>query len=328
MTIPLPFATDFDGALAAIPLPVIVGTGADEALQVTDQVHRTVKFVGRFVASGAIGLKVRVEDKPVRVHLRLSLDAKSALGWDLDDIEPPPPCDLLPRFIQVRAQGRARQCLLLMRRPRRRVVCGRVAFDLLPDEVPDDGLIFVEAIDVLQDRSVPDNVRQALMGRVATEGVAGLRIDRVVIEHRPDAAPALDVLDGSRAEASSLTSGGGIPRQGRARMQPLSSRMLMVNPVPADLGRSDGRLGLRLVAGPDPTAKGNRIQRVARRLRIPAQPRVIVAVNPLDGQGIDFTSRVVGKALQVEVPAGIPSLLLFEDRGAMVPLLTRAEWRP
>jgi hypothetical protein len=150
-------ATDLDQViLPAIP-PVHLTSGQVASLQVTDRLQRGSQIVGRFETSGLAGFKVSAQGRPLRVLVSLSADERSVSGWHSGRAE----AATLPRLVQIRSQGRLRQCVLL----RGKKAHARVAFDLTPEEIPDDGLICVEALDITEGDGVCDSVRQAVAGR-------------------------------------------------------------------------------------------------------------------------------------------------------------------
>ncbi|MEV4088346.1 hypothetical protein AB0J43_49620, partial [Nonomuraea fuscirosea] len=231
-------ATDLDQVvLPAIP-PVHLSSGRLSALQVTDRLRRGSQILGRFETSGLAGFKVSAQGRALRVQVSLSTDERSVSGWHEGRTEMSP----RPRLIQVLSQGRLRQCVLL----RGRKAHARVAFDLSPDEIPDDGLICVEALDITEGDGVRDEVRTAVAGRVAEDGVAGVRLDKVVFEEPPAVDYDPDTLDGARCELYSLISAGGLANANRQGARVLRSGMFVVNPVLKDRFGSSGRITLRL----------------------------------------------------------------------------------
>ncbi|GAA2210453.1 hypothetical protein GCM10009850_059120 [Nonomuraea monospora] len=231
-------ATDLDQViLPAIP-PVHLTNGRLAPLQVTDRLQRGSQIVGRFETSGLAGFKVSAQGRPLRVLVSLSADERSVSGWHTGRTE----AATLPRLVQVRSQGRLRQCVLL----RGKKAHAQVAFDLTPEEIPDDGLVCVEALDVTEGDGVCDEVREAVSGRVAADGVAGVRLDRVVFEEPPPTDYDPDTLDGSRCELYSLISAGGLANVNRQGVRVLRSGMFVVNPVLKDRFGSSGRVTLRL----------------------------------------------------------------------------------
>ncbi|MFB4276585.1 MULTISPECIES: hypothetical protein [unclassified Nonomuraea] len=232
-------ATDLDQViLPAIP-PVHLTSGKAAPLQVTDRLHRGRQILGRFETSGLAGFKVSAQGRPLRVQVALSTDERSVSGWHEGRTEP---ASTLPRFVQIRSQGRLRQCVLL----RGRKSHARVAFDLSPEEIPDDGLICIEALDITEGDGVSEEVRRAVSGRVAEDGVAGVRLDKVVFEEPPPVDYDPDTLDGSRCELYSLISAGGLANLNRQGVRALRSGMFVVNPVLKDRFGSSGLITLRL----------------------------------------------------------------------------------
>ncbi|SEG98289.1 hypothetical protein SAMN05444920_111273 [Nonomuraea solani] len=240
-------ATDLDQVvLPAIP-PVHLLSGQVAALQVTDRLHRGSQIVGRFETSGLAGFKVSAQGRPLRVQLALSADERSVSGWHTGRTDM---TGGLPRLLQIRSQGRLRQCVLL----RGRKAHARVAFDLTPEEIPDDGLICVEVLDISEGDGVCDELRQAVSGLVVADGVAGVRLDKVVFEEPPATDFDPDTLDGSRCELYSLISGGGLANLNRQGVRPLRSGMFVINPVLKDRFGSSGRITLRLGTRAEPAS--------------------------------------------------------------------------
>ncbi|MFC5825221.1 hypothetical protein [Nonomuraea insulae] len=231
-------ATELDQViLPAIP-PIHLTSGKVAALQVADRLRRGSQIVGRFETSGLAGFKVSAQGRTLRVQVALSADERSVSGWHEGRTE----VAGLPRLVQVRSQGRLRQCVLL----RGKKAHARVAFDLSPEEIPDDGLICVEVLDITEGDGVCEEVRQAVAGRVAEDGVAGLRLDKVVFEEPPPVDYDPDTLDGSRCELYSLISAGGLANLNRQGPRVLRSGMFVVNPVLKDRFGSSGHVTLRL----------------------------------------------------------------------------------
>ncbi|MFI7129054.1 hypothetical protein ACIBQ1_25350 [Nonomuraea sp. NPDC050153] len=240
-------ATELDQLiLPAIP-PVHVRSGQIPALQVTDRLQRGTSIVGRFETSGLAGFKVSAQGRSLRVLVSLSTDDRSVSGWYAGKT------DLVgsqPRLVQVRSQGRLRQCVLL----RGRRAHGQVAFDLTAEEIPDDGLICVEVLDIMEGDGVCEEARQAVSGHVMPDGVAGLRLDKVVFEEPPAMDFDPDTLDGLRCEASTLISAGGVVNRNRQGTRVLRSGMFVVNPVLKDTFGSSGRVMFRLGTKAEPAS--------------------------------------------------------------------------
>lgn len=149
-------ATGFDPAVPPAQVPMEISSGQAAELQAADHFHRGVQIVGRFERSGLVGIKVAESGHALRVSVSLSVDRLSVQDWHLNQ-ETGVDDQALPRLIQVRAQGRLRQCLLLesdgaMKR-------GTVVFDLMPDEMPADGLLCIEVLDVTEGSDVPETLR-------------------------------------------------------------------------------------------------------------------------------------------------------------------------
>ncbi|MGW5681612.1 hypothetical protein [Nonomuraea sp. NPDC003754] len=343
------FATWLDEAVAELRPPVEVFDGQAAALTVTDQFHRGRRIVGRFERSGLMGFKVAAGGRRLRVTVTLALDAVSVPGWHL-----PGSSDLVkahqlpPRLVQVRAQGQLRQCVLL--KGGKGITSARAVFDLLPDEVPDDGLICVEALDITEGHGLSREAREAVAGRVMGGGAAGLRVDGVVIEEAPEgkAVPRSERADGAGCEALSLVSGGGLAHLHRRGSRSLRSGFFVVNPVPPGVAGSGGRLTFRLgsmadTAGRATTARDRApARRVLRRAGVEARrlrhrtrealgtaaPSVDQIVSVRDGAlAGPVRATTAGNILELELPAPAAPLLVFlSARQGAVPALLSANW--
>lgn len=312
--------------LPAIP-PVHVLSGQIPALQVTDRLHRGTHIVGRFETSGLVGFKMSAQGRPLRVQISLSMDERSVSGWHTGKTGP----NLtLPRFVQIRSQGRLRQCVLL----RGRNPHARVAFDLTPEEIPDDGLICVEALDVMEGDGICDEVRAALAGRVQADGVAGLRLDKVILEEPPEVDYDPDTLDGSRCEMSSLISGGGLANLNRQGVRVLRSGMFVVNPVLRDTFGSSGRITLRLGTKAEAPsmipATWRRVnselrwlRHATRKLLGAAAPTVERVYSLRDGEAGPFGQTIVGNVTELVLPSptASPLLVVLAPRPGVLPTL-------
>lgn len=272
-------ATELDQLiLPAIP-PVHLNSGQVAALQVTDRMHRGTEIVGRFEASGLAGFKVSSQGRALRVLLSLSLDDRSVPGWQSGKAEPGAG---LPRLVQVRSQGRLRQCVLL----KGKRAHARVAFDLAPEEIPDDGLVCVELLDIAEGDGVSEDLRQAVSGRVMPDGVAGMRLNKVVFEEPPAVDFDPDTLDGARCELSTLISAGGMANLNRQGVRVLRSGMFVVNPVLKDTFGSSGRVTFRLGTKAEPAsvipATWRRVNSELRWMRHAARKVLGMAAPPVD----------------------------------------------
>ncbi|MGW3352070.1 hypothetical protein ACWDA3_53000 [Nonomuraea rubra] len=319
-------ATDLDQViLPAIP-PVHLTSGQVAPLQVTDRLQRGSQIVGRFETSGLAGFKVSAQGRPLRVLVSLSADERSVSGWQNGHAEP----STQPRLVQIRSQGRLRQCVLL----RGRKAHARVAFDLTPEEIPDDGLICVEALDVTEGDGVCDAVRQAVSGRVAPDGVAGIRLDKVVFEEPPPVDYDPDTLDGSRCELYSLISAGGLANVNRQGVRALRSGMFVVNPVLKDRFGSSGRITLRLGTRAEAVsmipATWRRVnselrwlRHATRKLLHSAAPSVERVISFRDGDLGAPEQTVRGNVTELELasPAGSPLLVILGPCPDAVPTL-------
>ncbi|MBF8187598.1 hypothetical protein ITP53_18025 [Nonomuraea sp. K274] len=231
--------TDLDQViLPAIP-PAHLNSGRIAALQVADRLRRGSQIVGRFETSALLGFKVSAQGRALRVHMSLSVDDLSVSGWHTGNTEPQ---STLPRLIQIRSQGRLRQCVLLKGRRSH----ARVAFDLAPEEIPDDGLICVEALDIREGDGISSELRDAVSDRVAPDGVAGVRLDKVVLEEPPAVDFDPDTLDAGRCEFYTLISSGGLVNLNRRGVRPLRTGMFVLNPVMRDRFGSAGRITFTL----------------------------------------------------------------------------------
>ncbi|MFI7702995.1 hypothetical protein [Nonomuraea sp. NPDC049480] len=320
-------ATDLDQViLPAIP-PAHVLSGQMPALQVTDRLHRGTQIVGRFETSGLAGFKIAAQGRPLRVRMSLSVDELSISGWHTGRTEP---VSTLPRLVQIRSQGRLRQCVLL----RGRRSHAQVAFDLPAEEIPDDGLICVEALDIMEGDSVCEEVRRAVGGHVMPDGAAGLRIDKIVFEEPPAADYDPDTLDGCRCELYSLISAGGLANPNRQGVRLLRSGMFVVNPVlPGTFGSSE-RITLRLGTRAEPasvipatwrrmTGELRWLRHATRKALRVAAPSVERILSVRDGNTGRPKQRMNGNITELEPPspAGSPLLVIISPVQGVIPTL-------
>ncbi|TMR17938.1 hypothetical protein ETD86_22710 [Nonomuraea turkmeniaca] len=320
-------ATDLDQViLPAIP-PAHLLSGQVAALQVTDRLHRGTQIVGRFETSGLAGFKIAAQGRPLRVRMSLSVDELSVTGWHTGQSEPASP---LPRLIQIRSQGRLRQCVLL----RGRKAHAQVAFDLAAEEIPDDGLICVEALDLMEGDGVSEEVRQIVGGRLMPDGVAGLRLDKIVFEEPPPADFDPDTLDGCRCELYSLVSAGGLANVNRQGVRLLRSGMFVINPVLPGAFGSTGRITLRLGTKAEPAAiipatwrrmnsELRWLRHATRKLIRAAAPTVERILNVRDGDAGRPKRRVQGNITELELPspARSPMIVLVSAAQGVIPTL-------
>ncbi|MGP3912810.1 hypothetical protein [Nonomuraea sp. 10N515B] len=307
-------ATDLDQmVLPAIP-PAHVLSGQVAALQVTDRLHRGTQIVGRFETSGLAGFKIAAQGRPLRVRMALSVDERSVTDWHNGSTEP---VSSLPRLIQIRSQGQLRQCVLL----RGRRAQAQVAFDLPAEEIPDDGLICVEALDIMEGDGVSEELRQIVGGRLMRDGVAGLRLDKIVFEEVPPADFDPDTLDGCRCELYSLISAGGLANVNRQGPRQLRSGMFVINPVLPGAFGSSGLITLRLGTRAEPAsvipATWRRInselrwlRHATRKLMRSAAPTVVRIISVRDGDMGRAKRRVQGNITELELPSPARSPLL------------------
>ncbi|MBG0813538.1 hypothetical protein [Planomonospora sp. ID82291] len=256
------FATVHESAVEPLVPPVVVESGRTSGFQVTDQIYRGTRYVGRFASSGLAGFKVLGGEAGVRVRVRLSIDNKAVKAW-LKDAEGPEGPEgpegsedsegaagraRLPRLLQIRSQGTLRQCVVLDSREARRRPYATVEFDLAADEVPPDGLLCLEVADVEGWRRTPPSVREAVTGRVMPSSAVGVRIDRVEFGDVPAALgrPLPALVDGVSCEATSLVSAGGVLRGAGPGPRRLSGGIVVVNPPPFGERSAVGRIGLHL----------------------------------------------------------------------------------
>ena len=263
--------------------PIEVFGGQAAALQVADHFHRGKQILGRFERSGLVGFKVVTRGRWLRVKVALALDETSFPGWHLDVRGQA--ARLPQRLIQVRAQGRLRQCVLLKGGPG--IKSGQAVFDLMPEEVPDDGLVCVELLDIAEGRGVSPEVRAALAESVMEGGTAGLRVDSVAFEEVPEprAVQQGEELDAARCELLSLISSGGLANLNRRGGRTIRSGLFVVNPVPLGVFGSGGRLTVRLGSRADlstgrpATARDRALMRRALR-RVGGEARRSAARHP------------------------------------------------
>ncbi|SDM40512.1 hypothetical protein [Nonomuraea jiangxiensis] len=325
-------STDLDQViLPAIP-PVHLLSGQISALQVTDRLQRGGHIVGRFETSGLVGFKVAAHGRPLRVQVSLSTDDMSVSGWHNGITESQGPS--LPRFVQVRSQGRLRQCVLL----KGRRAHAKVAFELAANEIPDDGLICVEVLDIMEGEGVSEELRQAVSGRVQPDGVAGLRLNKVVFELVPESEFDPDTLDGLRCEFSSLVSAGGLANWNRRQgVRVLRSGLLVVNPVFRDTFGSNGRLTLRLSTKAEAasllpvtwrrmSSELRWLGHAGRKLCGAAAPVVEQVLGVRDGDMGAPEQRARANVTELTLPdqARWPLLVVLESRRGVIPTLESA----
>ncbi|MCF6471068.1 hypothetical protein FAF44_22090 [Nonomuraea sp. MG754425] len=308
--------TDLDQVILPIIPPVHVTNGRIPALQVADRLRRGSQVVGRFETSGLAGFKVSAQGRALRVSVSLSTDERSVTGLPGGQ----PEAGSLPRLVQVRSQGRLRQCVLL----RGKKAHARVAFDLSPEEIPDDGLICVEVLDITEGDGVCEEARAAVAERITPDGVAGVRLDKVVFEEPPPVDYDPDTLDGARCELYSLISAGGLANVHRQGARVLRSGLFVVNPVLKDRFGSSGRITLRLGTRAEPVslipATWRRVnselrwlRHTTRKLLHTAAPSVERVISVRDGDLGTPEQRVRGNVTELELdsPTGSPLLVLL-----------------
>ncbi|MGW0478016.1 hypothetical protein [Nonomuraea sp. NPDC003214] len=341
-------ATTLDEEIVPLSPPVEVFSGRAAALQVTDQLHRGEQIVGRFERSGLAGFKVAARGRRLRVKVSLAVDATSMPGWHLPDAQGR--AATRPRLIQVRSQGRLRQCVLL--KGGNGIRSAQAAFDLLPEEVPDDGLVCVEALDIAEGGGVDAGVRAAVADAIMECGTAGLRIDGVAFEEgRDDGEPGGgETLDGARCEILSLISSGGLANPNRRGPRTVRTGMFVVNPVPPGMFGSGGRLTIRLGSRADTTLRpatardralmrravrraggeARRLRHAAREVLCSAAPSVTGVMSVQDGALPMPTRTTTGNTLELDLPAPATSpVLVFVDPGeCALPTLVSATWTP
>lgn len=331
-------ATDFDRPAVPAEAPIGIISGNDAALQVADQVHRGVQIVGRFERSGLAGFKVAAAGRRLRVTVSLSVDAGSVRGWHEGEPEQPAEAGKgLPRLIQIRSQGRLRQCVLL--KGGGHLKKSVAVFDLLPEEMPDDGLICIEALDIMEGRGISGVLRETVAGSVMPDGVAGLRIDSVdfIVSPAGDQAKAApeQTRDGVRSETSSLISCGGFA--GRQGTRSLRSGLFIVNPVPPGVFGSGGELTIRLSGRAGGTA-GRRLRALIRKARpggngwalTAAAPTVRRIVSFQDGDLAPPAQSTSGAITELRIPAPMnaPTLVVVTAQNGAVPSLLSTTWTP
>jgi hypothetical protein len=330
-------ATDFDKLVVPCAVPIEIASGQEAALQVADQVHRGVQIVGRFERSGLAGFKVAAAGRRLRVTVTLAVDAGSVRGWHEGEPDVAEAGKGLPRLIQIRSQGRLRQCVLL--KAGSRIKRSVVVFDLLPEEMPDDGLICVEALDIMEGRGVSGALREAVAGSVMEDGVAGVRIDSVAFAVSPAEGQAMaaarQTWGGAGSEESSLISCGG--SAGRRDSRSLRSGLLIVNPVPPGVFGSGGALTIRLGSRAEATS-GRGVRALIRKARPGANGWVLRASAPTvrqvlsiqDGDLAPPIQSTSGNTTELELPAPVnaPILVLVTAKQGVVPTLLSTTWTP
>ncbi|MFG1680679.1 hypothetical protein ACGFNP_10945 [Nonomuraea sp. NPDC049269] len=332
-------ATDFDRLVVPCEVPIEIAGGQTAALQVADQVHRGVQIVGRFERSGLAGFKVAAAGRRLRVTVTLAVDAGSVRGWHEGEPDPAEAGKGLPRLIQVRSQGRLRQCVLL--KAGSRIKRSVVVFDLLPEEMPDDGLICIEALDIMGGRGVSGALRDAVTGSVMEDGVAGLRIDSVAFAVSPAenqaTAAARQTWNGAGSEDSSLISCGGLTGRRDRESRSLRSGLLIVNPTPPGVFGSGGALTIRLGSRAEATS-GRRVRALIRKARPGANgwtfragaPAVQQVLSVQDGDLAPPIQSTSGNITELELPAPMdaPVLVVVTAKQGVVPTLLSTTWTP
>ncbi|GAA2891958.1 hypothetical protein GCM10010517_56380 [Streptosporangium fragile] len=320
------FVTEHDRPAPVLVPPVAVESGRSDGFQVADQVYRGTRFVGRFASAGLAGFKVLGTEAGVRVRVVLSLDNKSVVHWrkNVDDCAA---ASRLPRLIQIRSQGRLRQCVLLDSRSARKRPRATAEFDLAADELPPDGLLCVEAVDAAEWYGTSPRLTDAVRGRIAPSGVTGVRIDRVEFEPVPRTSRRRSTkeFDAVSGEAASLVSLGGVQHGRKPGARRLDSGMIVVNPVPpsAKGSRVTLCLGARVAGLPKggPTRPRVRRGRPGRlgRLRLRAWRVRRAAHARVRGVLSRLTVLAYGLAARIR-PVGIPApLVLSLEDGATIP---------
>jgi hypothetical protein len=169
------FDTAFDRVIEPLALPGQLSSGAAAELTTVDGLVRGIACIGRFITSPALlGVKVRPTDRPVRVTAHLCLDSMSLDWWE----ERTPIEGLFrgastPRLLLVRAQGKARGAILLIRQAADSgtATAGVVSFDLRPEELTAEGLFVLEVVSI-------DKGRPAWAPAVSL-GSIGIRVDLI-----------------------------------------------------------------------------------------------------------------------------------------------------
>ncbi len=149
----LRLSTVFDDLVVAKPLPAVFARGDDPAFQLIDGFARGIRILGRFTTTpGLVGLRVVAGERPVRVTVALRVDHVSDEWWT-ERVAPPAGGSEdpgAPRLVQVRSQGVAQGAIALSRAPWAQPgapVRGVLSFELEPQALPADGLLFVELAD-------------------------------------------------------------------------------------------------------------------------------------------------------------------------------------
>jgi len=339
-------ATELDEAVVTLSPPVDFFSGQAAGLRVTDQFHRGKQILGRFERSGLLGFKVAPRGRRLRVRVTLAVDASSMPGWYLEGgpgrLQA---AGLPPRLLQVRAQGRLRQCLLL--KGGTGIKSAQAVFDLLPEEVPEDGLVCLEVLDIAEGRGVSAAAREAVAGSVMAAGTAGLRVDNVTFEESKEQTAREETLDAARCELLSLISAGGLANLNRRGLRTARAGLFVVNPLPPGLFGSGGRLVIRLGSKADTAVpagsrtlarrvyrraggEARRLRHVAREVFCAAAPAVTGLVSVQDG-ALDGPSRAsTGNTLELDLsaPVNSPMLVLLSPREGTVPTLLSVTWTP
>ncbi|TDO35739.1 hypothetical protein EV643_12111 [Kribbella sp. VKM Ac-2527] len=214
------FQTAFDRVVEPLTLPGELRSGETPELTTVDQLVRGVAVIGRFIASaGLIGVKVRPTGHPLRVTAHFSFDSMSLEWWD-ERITTAGPGAVAPRLFVVRAQGRTRGAVLLIRPAAgfTRAATGVVSFDLRPEELTAEGLFVLEVVSI-------DEGRPA-WAQAAVAGSIGIMLWAIEFTE----------VDGDREIG--LASTGQLPVDPKSGTLPLSGEYYVANPNDGDEPRS------------------------------------------------------------------------------------------
>lgn len=258
------FDTIFDEPVDGLRIASAVSSGQHPALRLADGFVRGIAVVGRFAASpGLLAFKVNAAGRPVRVRMWLRFDWTAVKWWAQRVVGGSVDGGRHARLLLVRAQGRLRHAVVLSRRRHgttEPVARACVTFDLAPDELPDDGLLIVELLEV----------DEALLGPAAP-GLAhhptvGLQVDHVEIAE-PDADPPAGTPIGwSACPGLGVATWGDLLAEGSG---PERTGLVVVNPdrVPGADGQTPVRVSLvaRRIPRPRLRSLPKRAVRRARR---------------------------------------------------------------
>jgi hypothetical protein len=134
------------------PLPAVLSSGKDPALQLADGFVRGRRMLGRCRTSPvALGIKMGPVAGPLRFTIEFILD-KITPEWSAEHAAPTTPSPTSgpdergeqPRLLLIHAQRRLRGAIVLRSHPEHRPVRAEISLELAAAEIPADGLVLLE----------------------------------------------------------------------------------------------------------------------------------------------------------------------------------------